>query len=267
MKRRNWMKLAALLAVLLLLGSLSACAKKGNLLDQVKKAGKLNIGTEGDWSPWTYHDENDKLVGFDVELGTKIAEYLGVKPVFHETDWDSILAGVDAGRFDIACNGVSYTDDRAEKYLFSEPYAYDDTVLVVAADNDDIHSLADLKGKKTANTISSSYAKLAEDNGATVTGVNTLLETIELVRQGRVDATINAAVSINDYLKEHPDAGVKVVAVVYRDTLVFPVRKGENSETFIAEVNACLQKMRENGELKALSEKYFGMDITQKEGN
>ena len=259
-------KIAALLLVLVLaLSSLTACGKKEedlDLLGRIKKAGVLQIGTEGDWAPWTYHDESDKLVGYDVEIGEAIAEKLGVKANFNETDWDSILAGVDSGRFDIACNGVSYTEERAEKYDFSEPYAYDDTVLVVAADNEDIKGLDDLKGKTTANTISSAYADLAKEAGAEVTGVNTLLETIELVTQGRVDATINAAVSINDYLKEHPDTPIKIVGVVYRDTLVYPAKKGEDSASFVKAVNEALDDLRKSGKLAEISNKYFGMDIT-----
>ena len=235
-------------------------------LAQIKEAGKLVIATEGDWSPWTYHDpDTGELVGLDVEIGTAIAEYLGVEAEFQETTWDSILAGVEAGRFDIACNGVGYTEERAESYAFSDPYIYTHKVLVVRSDNEDINSFEDLAGKTTANTASSTYAAIAEEYGATVTPVDSLTETIELVLSGRVDATVNAQVSIEDYLKANPDAQLKVVAISEGEPVVFPMQKTSETDTLVAAVNEALEAMRADGTLAAISEKYFGLDLTQEE--
>lgn len=234
-----------------------------DLLGRVKERGTLVIATEGDWAPWTYHDESDKLVGLDVEIGTLIAEGLGVQPDFQETDWDAILAGVDSGRFDIACNGVGYTPARAEKYNFSTPYAYTHKVLVVRGDNEDIHTLEDLNGKTTANSPNSTYADLGEQYGATVTYASTLTETIELLVQGRVDATINAQVSIEDYLKEHPDANIKVAAVLPGDPVAYPLQKTDDTATLLAEVDRILDEARQSGKLSEISLKYFGLDLTK----
>ena len=256
---------ALILAIVTVLSlSLSGCKKSDkDLLARIKEKGTLEMGTEGDWAPWTYHDQDDNLVGFDVELGKAVAEYIGVEAKISETDWDSILAGVDSGRFDTAFNGVAYTEERAKKYDFSKPYAFVDTVLIVREDTTDINSLDDLKGKKTANTISSQYAKIAEEHGATVVGVNTILETIEQLVTGRVDATLHAAVSFNDYIKEHPEAPIKVVATVAREQVVCPVKKGDDTKSFLDQVNACIDEMRASGKLAELSEKYYGMDITK----
>ena len=237
-------------------------AEETDLLTQIRERGYITIATEGDWAPYTYHDETNALVGYDVEIGQAIADSLGVEARFAETDWDAILAGVEGGRFDIACNGVSYTEDRAEKYNFSTPYLYTPSVLVVRNDNETLKTIEDLKGKKTANTISSIYAGIAEEAGAEVIGVNTLADTIQQVIQGRVDATINAAVSINDYLKEHPDAPIKIVQHLEGDTNVFPVQKTAATDTLLAAVNETLQAMRDDGRLAELSVKYFGADLT-----
>ena len=70
----------------------------------------------GPWAPWTYHDESDQLVGYDVEVAQMIADKLGVKATFVEGEWEGLLAGVDAGRYDIIVNGVEITAERAEKY-------------------------------------------------------------------------------------------------------------------------------------------------------
>ena len=253
-----------LAAILLCCLSLTAFAQD-DLLSMIRSRGKIIIATEGNWSPWTYHDESGALTGLDIEIGTLIAEGLGVEPDFRETEWSSILAGVESGRFDIACNGVGYTAERAEKYSFTTPYVYTGAELVVRGDNEDIKSVEDLKGKKTANSPSSTYAMRAEEAGATVTYVDTLAETIALVLQGRVDATINAKESIDDYLGEHPDADLKVVQLLPGEPVAYPIRMGDDTVTLVEAINEILEAARQDGRLAAISEKYFGVDLTKAE--
>ena len=119
--RRFTKSLLALCLALVLLASVSAVAED-DMLARIQQRGSIVIAMEGNWEPWTYHDENDELVGLDVEIGKLIAEGLGVKAEFVETDWNSIFGGIDSGRFDIACNGVGITAQRQEKYTFSDPY-------------------------------------------------------------------------------------------------------------------------------------------------
>ncbi len=262
MKRMGWLLMAALLLMTAVL-PLAASAEGGDLLSAIREKGYITIATEGDWSPWTYVDEaTNELTGFDVELGRAIAEKLGVEARFEVAPWDAILAGVSSGRFDLACNGVSYTEERAEAYNFSTPYVYDPSVLVVRADNESIHSFEDLKGKKTANTISSIYAKMAQDYGAEVQGVDALADTIQLVLQGRVDATINASATIEDYLRAQPEAAIRVAAQGPGDVVVLPVRKSAETDTLLAAVNEALEAMRQDGSLSELSIRFFGSDRT-----
>ncbi len=241
-------------------------AASGDLLSQIQANGTITVAMEGTWAPWTYHDENDNLVGYDVEVATKIAEKLGVEPKFIEGEWDGLLAGIDAGRYDIMVNGVDITPERAEKYDFSTPYAYNRTAVITRKDNDSINTLEDLNGKKTANTISSTYAQLAEQYGATVTGVDDLNQTFELLLSGRIDATLNAEMTYYDYMKEHPDANAKI-AVLTDDAnqVAIPMRKGDETATLRAAIDAAIEEMRADGTLKELSEKYFGTDISTNE--
>ena len=254
-------KLIAVILAMLMLATSAAVAE--STLEKIQAKGTLVIATEGCWSPWTYHDENDVLTGFDIEIGALIAEGLGVKADFQEVPWESILVGVETGTFDIACNGVGYTEERAEKFFFSTPYVYTEAVLVVRKDNEDIQSLDDLKGKKTSNSPNSTYALKAEEMGATVDYVDTLGETMMMVIDGRVDATINAKGSVDDYLGEHPDAEIKVVQVFAGEPVCYPIRKGEDTETLLNAINGILENLRNDGTLAALSVKYFGEDLTK----
>ena len=264
--------LSLLCAALLLCLALTGCGGKtapanpgeaADLLAQIKESGIITIAMEGTWAPWTYHDESDALVGYDVEVGQKIAEKLGVTPEFIEGEWDGLLAGLEAGRYDIMINGVDITPERQQKYAFSTPYAYNRTAVIVRADDDRIQTMEDLNGMNTANTISSTYAEVAEKYGATVTGVDDLNQTMELLVSGRIDATLNAEVTYYDYMKAHPDAGLKIAAIDPEQTSVaIPMRPGEETASLLEAVNNALAELAASGELTALSEKYFGTDIS-----
>ena len=238
-------------------------AQTDDLLAQIKANGAITIAMEGTWAPWTYHDETDTLVGYDVEVGQKIAEKLGVEAQFIEGEWDGLLAGLEDSRYDIMINGVDITPERQQKYDFSTPYAYNRTAVIVRGDDDSISKMEDLNGKHTANTISSTYAEVAEKYGAEVTGVDDLNQTMELLISGRIDATLNAEVTYYDYMKAHPDANVRIAAIDPDETSVaIPMRKGAETASLLAAVNEALAELAADGTLTALSEKYFGTDIS-----
>ncbi len=256
--------ISIMLISLLVLGG---CGKENetsdntNALEAIKEKGVLVVGTEGTYSPNSYHDENGDLVGFDVDVAKAIGKHLGVEVEFFEAEWDSLFAAMDAGRVDTVINEVEYDEERALKYDFSEPYTYVRGALLVSEDNDDIKSFEDLDGKKAAQNLTSSWGRMAEEYGAELVSVDSVNQTMELIKSGRADATLNAETAFGDYMKNHPDEKVKIVA--YTDSTAssyVPVIKGETE--LLDAINEALDEMRESGELAEISIKYFGIDVT-----
>ncbi len=241
----------------------SAADAASDLLVEIQDRGEMVFATEGTWSPWTFHDDNGDLTGFDIEVARGIASYLGVEPSFAEGSWDGLLAGLDAGRYDTMANGVSVTEEREEQYAFTDPYAYNRIVVITTGDSD-IASMEDLDGKTTANTLGSSYATLAESYGATNTGVDDFTQTIELLESGRIDATLNDEVVFYDYMAEHPEADLKIAAENAETTSVaFPLRRDGTTDALREAMNEAIAAMRASGELAELSNEFFGMDISE----
>lgn len=265
MKKLVTFMLMAFILANIIFASGSKETATGDLLERIKAKGEITIAMEGTWAPWTYHDSNNNLVGFDVEIGQEIAKKLGVKAKFIEGEWDGLLAGLESGRYDIMINGVDITPERELKYDFSTPYAYNRTAVIVRENDNSISSMADLAGKKTANTISSTYAQVAESYGATVTPVDDLIQTFELLLAGRIDATLNAEVTYYDYKNAHPNAAIKIACLDTDTTSVaIPMRKDQDSATLREAVNKAVNELLEDGTIRELSIKYFGGDITTK---
>lgn len=276
MKKFSYLLLLIISAVLVL----AACGGKENenegsngnqnesgdadedLLTKVKNSGELLVGTEGTYAPFTFHDESGKLTGFDVEIAEEIASRLGVKTKFMETQWDAMFPGLDSERFDMIANQVGIKPERQEKYDFSEPYISSSAVLVTQADNNDVKSFKDIKGLKSAQSLTSNYGEMAKSYGAELVGVEGFIQAIELLNSNRVDVTINDKLTVLDFQKQKPEANIKVVAEAddaAQSGLMF--RKG--SETLVEAVNDALNEMIEDGTYNEISEKWFGENVLE----
>lgn len=228
------------------------------------KDGTLTVATEGTYRPFSFHGDGGSgdLTGFDVEIIQAVADKLGLEVEFQETQWDAIFAGLDAGRFDVIANQVSINDEREAKYLFSEPYTVSPGVIVVAEDDDSISSFDDLAGKTTAQSLTSNWYELATESGATVEGVEGWAQAVELLRQGRVDATVNDKLTFLDYEKTNSPTGLKIAAETDEageQAFVFT----KDKESLVEAVDAALEELRADGTLAEISDKYFGDDVTQ----
>jgi L-cystine transport system substrate-binding protein len=234
----------------------------GANLDAIKAAGVIKIGTEGTYAPFTYHDASGKLVGFDVEIGEQVAKHLGVKPEFVEGKWDGLIAGLDAKRYDTVINEVGITEERKQKFAFSEPYVASKAVLIVRSDDDAIKSFDDLKGKKAAQSLTSNFGKIAEKAGAELVATDGFDQSIALVVQRRADGTINDSLSFYDFKKKQPAAPVKIAATQNEASYSgIIVRKGD--QELVAAINQALDAIKADGSYKRIADTYFGQDVSK----
>ncbi|OIK16426.1 amino acid ABC transporter substrate-binding protein [Bacillus sp. MUM 116] len=237
-------------------------ASKGNqdLLAKIKSDGKILIGTEGTYAPFTFHDKSGKLTGFDVEVATEVAKRLGVTPEFKETQWDGMFAGLDAKRFDMIANEVGIRPDRQQKYDFSDGYITSNAVLIVRNDDNKVKKFEDIKGLNSAQSMTSNYADIARKYGATIVGVEGFNQAIDLLASKRVDVTVNDKISYLDYKKQKPDAPVKIAAQS-NDASKSGFMFRKNNQTLVDAVNKALKDMIADGTYKKISVKWFGQDV------
>jgi cystine transport system substrate-binding protein len=226
------------------------------------KAGRLVVGVEGTYPPYTYHEADGQLAGYDIEVAQNIARELGLEIEFVESKWDSLIVGIDSNLWDAVINQVAVTPERQEKYAFSEPYTYTRVAVIAKDDDASITKLDDLQGKRAAQTVTSNYAKTAEEHGATIVGTDGFNESIELVLAGRADVTLNDEITFADYVKQHPDAPVKVAATSDTATSQTAVILAKDKPELKSAIDGALDKLRADGVLADLSVKYFGKDFS-----
>ena len=224
--------------------------------------GTISFGTEGVYAPFSYHDTSSgKLVGYDVEVAQAVADKLGLKAEFIETSWDGIFAALESGRFTAIANEVEINATREGIYDLSSPYSVSYPVVLIAASNDSIKSIDDLKGKTAAQTAGSNWGAKAEAYGATVDVVPGFAESALLVQQGRADFTLNDALSAADYFTTTGNTQVKIALEITDEKVSqgFALKKGSG---LLPAINAALAELKADGTLAAIGDKYFGHDIS-----
>lgn len=230
-------------------------------LTDVQDAGVWIVGTEGTYRPFTFHEDGSgDLTGYDVEVARAVAEQLGVEVQFEETQWDALLTGLEAGRFDAVANQVSITPEREEVYEFSAPYTYSNGVVVVREDDDSITSFDDLAGKTTAQSLTSSFYTLAEEAGANIEAIEGWAQAVALLEQGRVDATVNDRLTFLDYRTQTGAEGLKIAAQTDDfSRAAFAFSAGDTA--LAAAVTDALTTLAEDGTLAEISSEFFGEEV------
>ncbi len=240
-------------------------AAGSDLLQRINNGGTINVGTEGTYPPFTYHDVSGKLTGYDVEVTRAVADKLGVTVEFKETQWDAMLAGLDSKRFDMVANQVSLTTpERLAKYDKALPYSWSGAVVLAPTDDNRYSSWEGLKGLRTAQSLSSNYGELAERYGAEIVPVDGMAQAVQLVKQDRADFTMNDNLAVLDYLKNFPDSDLEIKLVAPANEqrgsgLV--MRKGD--EAVVAKIDEAMTALQADGTLTKLSQEFFGADISK----
>ena len=241
-----------------------AANPQGSLIERINNKGTITVGTEGTYAPFSYHDKDGKLTGYDVEVTRAVADKLGIKVEFKETQWDSMMAGLKAGRFDVVANQVGLTSpERQAMFDKATPYSWSGKMLVARADHADVAKLEDIKGKKTAVMLASNYDEVAKKMGADLVHTDTMAQGLLIVQQKRAEFTLNDELSLLDYLKKDPNSGLKSV---WRTPATEKLGAGlvinKGNEAALAKINGAMEELKQDGTLKKLGEQFFGEDVS-----
>lgn len=226
--------------------------------------GTLTIGLEGTFAPFSYR-QTGQLTGFEVDLSTAIAKKLDLKPKYVQTKWDSLIAGLGAQRYDVVFNDVGITPERQQAYLFAAPYLYAKTVLIKRTNDTQLNTLADLKGKKMAQSTTSNFGALAKQSGAEIVAVPGMTEAMNMVTTHRADGALNDLGAYATWKKANPTADTTAVDLSHESpaTPAAPLLN-KKSTALQKQINTALAQLKADGTLKKLSLKYFNTDLTQK---
>lgn len=277
LKGKKSIGLIVFIALLLVVGGCGGSKtatenKQGkNNWEKIQEKGKLKIATSGTLYPTSFHaKDQDALTGYEVEILKEAAKRLGLKVKFEEMGFDGMLSAVNSGQVDAAANNIDITDERKEKFAFSEPYKYSFASMVVRkSDQSGIHSLEDLKGKKSAGAATTTYMKIAEKFGAesvvydNVTNDQYLMD----VANGRTDVILNDYYLQKMATEAFPEIPVEINPdLYYNPSQAGLVMKKDNTE-LKANIDKEVKAMKEDGTLKKLSNQFFGDADVSKEAN
>lgn len=245
----------------------TAAPEDDGSLQRVLDAGVLTVGNEGNWIPYVYNEDGTgDLTGFEVEVAREIGARLGVDVEFQTADgWDPVLAGLDAGRYDVVVCGVNPDPDRQEKYACSIAYAENPYCLVVNGDNTDITSFEDLEGKLCINSPASAAGRIAQRYGAT-TADGDLTAAMEQLNTGRADGHINNVAAVEEYMESRPEVNVKIAAIYEpaeenRYEIESSVLCRKEDQSLCDGISEVLQEMIDDGFLYDLTVEYFGQSV------
>lgn len=241
----------------------STASGEDNSLQAVMDSGKFVLGLDATFKPMGYTDENDEIVGFDIDVAEEVCKRMGVELVKQPINWDTKEEDLNAGRIDCIWNGMSVNPSRAESMNLSDPYMKNEMVFVVPADSD-AKGMADLSDKKIGVQNGSTAQTILEESeiGGTcsVQALATNIEALQQMELGIVDAvfldSIVAGYEITSSGKDYvilPDG-------LQEEEYAIGFRK--NDQKLRDEVQKILGEMKADGTLGEISTEWFGSDVT-----
>ena len=218
------------------------------------------IGIDDKFAPMGFRDENNKIVGFDIDYAKAAAEKMGKKVKFQPIDWSTKEAELSSGRIDLIWNGYTITDERKQKVLFTKPYLKNAQVVVTLADSK-LTKLADLTGKVVGlQTLSSAADALnaapIKKKIKTVTEFSDNVQALTDLKSGRLDAVVIDEVVIDYYMKKEKEAFKILDESLAPEEYGIGVKKG--NDALLEKLQKALDDMNEDGSAAAISKKWFG---------
>ena len=244
------------LAALMLLSCLSACSS-GKTLADVQKAGKLTIATSPDFPPFESLGENNEVFGIEIDILNLICEELGVELDIQQVDFDSVLPGVQAGKYHMGASGISVTPAREENTLFTDPYCLAAQAIVVM-NGSPVTCKADLEGKTVAVQTGTTAETYCMENGYTVSSFTANADAQAALIAGKVDAWViddlTAAEMVKLYNEENGDTLVVLDEAMTTEPYAFAFAFG--SEDLVAKINEIITGMVADGTVAEIFAKY-----------
>jgi polar amino acid transport system substrate-binding protein len=264
MLRRTVLRGAGTAALLGLAGTRGA---RADTLDEVKKRGTLVVGMEAAYVPYEFFKDG-KIIGYDPDIIDTFIPKLGVKVQLVDTAWNGIIPALYAKKFDVIVSAMTITKERAEKVLFSMPYADASNVILLRAGEDRIKTADDLSGKTVGVQIGSAAAgiiKTFEDKlkaagkpgYADVKQYEHYPEAYQDLLNKRIDAVVNSKSTMLVVMKDAPGK-FKMIGGVSDITAYFGMAFRKEDAAFQSFVNEQLAGMKQDGTLAKLQEKWFG---------
>lgn len=221
----------------------------------------FRVALTGKYPPFSYYDKNGELAGFDVDVSREIAKLMGRDLQIITTEWDGILAGLLAGKYDAIIGSMAITPERAEKVNFSNAYYQSGAQLFIHRDNpDQIYGIDECSGKKIAAVLGETFQHYLEKNHPSVDVVTlkSSVEIFELLDQQRISGFVSDRLVGSWQIKKSGRHFVPVGDLLYSETMAIPVRN-EDVELH-KKINLALAKMREEKTLAKIHDKYFGLN-------
>ncbi len=257
MKRFNLLILITLF-ILVATGCSTSSNTATTTMDKIKDDGKLTYAMSGQYPPFNFFNEQNKLTGFDVEIGEEIAKRISVDPAPIATEWDGLIAGLKASKFDMILGSMAITDERSEMVNFSTPYYRSGAQIIVPADSS-ISGGTDLKGKTVGVVLGTTFETKARELGATVKTYKGDPDAFNDMANGRLDAVITDKIVGLNAIKENNYPYKLVGDLLYTEKMGIAIRK--ESPKLLEAVDNALKEMMDDGTYKKISEKYFSADI------
>ena len=249
--------IAIALAAILALTCLTACGSAGTTLASVQKSGKLTVATSPDFPPFESLGANGEVFGIEIDILNLICAQLGVELDIQQVDFDSVLPGVQAGKYNMGASGISVTPARAENTLFTDPYCLAAQAIVVMKDSP-ITCKADLTGKTVSVQTGTTAETYCMENGYTVSSFTANADAEAALVAGKVDAWViddlTAAEMVKIYNAEKGDVLVILDEAMTTEPYAFAFAFG--SEDLVAKINEILSGLVADGTVAAIFEKY-----------